>query len=69
MRACVKAGCGASARATVSLRYGPREVLIVDLLGERDPNLLELCSSHADTLSPPIGWRVTDRRSDRVTTA
>ena len=48
--------------ATVALRYSEREVLVGDLIAEADPNLLDLCSSHADGLSPPIGWRITDRR-------
>jgi hypothetical protein len=46
----------------VSLVYDPREVVIVDLTGERDPNLLELCRRHTDGLSPPLGWRLTDQR-------
>ena len=50
------------ARATVALRYSDREVLVGDLIAEPDPNLLDLCSSHADGLSPPIGWRISDRR-------
>jgi hypothetical protein len=65
----VKTGCDATADVTVSLIYGSREVVIVDLLLERDPNLLELCRPHADALSPPIGWRVTDHRADQASSA
>ena len=62
MRTCAKAGCGDHAEATVALAYADREVVLVDLLEELDPNLLELCRRHADRLSPPMGWRVTDHR-------
>jgi hypothetical protein len=43
--------------------YGPREVLVVDLVAERDPDRLELCRPHADRLSPPLGWQLSDRRA------
>jgi hypothetical protein len=48
---------------TVSLAYRAREVVLVDLLGEHDPNLIDLCDAHAAGLSPPRGWRLEDRRS------
>jgi hypothetical protein len=63
VRACSKHGCDSEAEVTVALRYGDREVQILDLIAERDPNLLELCASHATGLSPPLGWRVEDRRA------
>jgi hypothetical protein len=50
----------------VSLRYGTKEVVIVDLEHERDPNFLELCRPHADRLSPPIGWNLSDHRSESL---
>ena len=56
--------CNADPAATVSLRYGDREVVIVDLTGERDPNLLDLCEEHVSRMTPPVGWTVRD---DRVT--
>jgi len=66
VRICSRNDCKAQAEAAVTLRYGPREVDVVDLHHERDPNLLELCGSHADRLSPPVGWQLTDRRSVRL---
>ena len=63
MRACSKRGCSEEAAATVALSYGARQVEIVDLISEREPGLLELCASHAAGLSPPLGWRVSDRRA------
>jgi len=64
VRSCSKNGCEVRAEATITLRYGPREVVIVDLEHERDPNLLELCRPHADRLSPPIGWDLSDHRTE-----
>jgi hypothetical protein len=65
-RACSRNGCAEPAESTVSLAYGAKEVLIGDLRGDRDPNLLELCGTHADRLSPPLGWALDDRRSISV---
>ena len=62
MRACSKPHCNGPAAATVALRYDRRQVAMVDLLPEFDPNHLELCAAHADGLVPPIGWVVRDER-------
>jgi hypothetical protein len=69
VRTCSKNGCGRQAESTVTLRYGPKEVVVVDLAPERDPNLIELCRAHADVLSVPLGWELADLRSARATTA
>lgn len=55
--------CNADPAATVSLRYADREVVIADLTGERDPNLLDLCEEHVSRMTPPVGWTVRDDRS------
>ncbi|MFN2544830.1 MAG: DUF3499 family protein [Actinomycetota bacterium] len=65
----MRTGCADPAEATVGLLYRDREVMIVDLVAERDPNLLELCGPHTDRLSPPVGWRVTDNRSGAASSA
>lgn len=49
--------------ATVSLRYTERQVVIGDLVTERDPNLLDLCREHVDRMTPPVGWTVSDSRA------
>ncbi|MGZ8629449.1 MAG: DUF3499 family protein [Actinomycetota bacterium] len=64
MRTCAKMRCDAEPVATVSLRYEEREVAIVDLLPERDRNLLDLCRTHVDRMTPPVGWCVRDSRAD-----
>ena len=45
------------------LRYQSREVHVLELTGEPDPNLLDLCADHVDRLTPPLGWAVRDGRS------
>ena len=54
--------CESEPVATVSLRYNERQVLIGDLVPERDPNLLDLCRDHVDRMTPPVGWTVDDAR-------
>jgi hypothetical protein len=63
MRTCAKMRCTAEPVATVALLYAQREVLVDDLVAERDPNLLDLCRDHVDRMTPPLGWTVSDRRS------
>src|SRR5207253_11146409 len=63
MRRCAKMNCDQPPSATVTLSYGSREVLVDDLLGEPDPNLLDLCPTHVSRMTPPIGWSLHDRRS------
>jgi Protein of unknown function (DUF3499). len=55
--------CAAEPVATITLRYTEREVVVGDLLPERDPNLLDLCREHVDRMTPPVGWAVIDGRS------
>jgi len=38
-------------------------VVVVDLLDERDRNLLDLCREHVDRMTPPVGWTVRDERT------
>jgi len=62
MRRCAKMRCRAEPVATVALRYAEREVVVAELAPERDPELLDLCRTHVDRMTPPLGWTVTDRR-------
>lgn len=55
MRTCAKMRCGQEPVVTVSLAYTEREVVVADLLPERDPNLLDLCRDHVDRMTPPRG--------------
>jgi uncharacterized protein DUF3499 len=54
--------CNVEPAATVSLHYEDRLVVIGPLIGERDPNLLDLCDEHVARMTPPVGWTVRDER-------
>jgi uncharacterized protein DUF3499 len=54
--------CRAAPAATITLRYADRLIVIGELLPERDPNLLDLCSQHVRAMTPPVGWLVDDAR-------
>jgi hypothetical protein len=66
MRGCAKNGCEELASASVGLRYEQRIVVVGDLQLRQDPNLLELCTVHADRMTPPRGWVTEDRRGPVV---
>jgi hypothetical protein len=65
MRTCAKMRCDREPVVTVSLSYAEREVRVVDLLAERDPNLLDLCDEHSARMTPPVGWTIHDLRAAR----
>ena len=54
--------CPAEPIATIALRYADRTVMIGPLRPERDPRLLDLCSRHVASMTPPVGWLVDDTR-------
>ncbi len=62
VRECAKLGCREMATATMALRYGDRICWIADLVPERDPNLIDLCGAHADSMIAPYGWDLIDDR-------
>jgi hypothetical protein len=62
VRVCAKLRCLEPAVATAALRYGERVVWIGDLVPAQDPNLFDLCESHAARLTAPYGWRRVDDR-------
>jgi hypothetical protein len=55
--------CSVEAVATVGLSYEGRVVVVVDLVPEPNPNLVDLCEAHVERLTPPLGWRVRDERA------
>ena len=63
MRSCAKMRCGNEPMATISLVYTERQVVVTDLIPERDPNLLDLCDEHVGRMTPPVGWVVRDERA------
>jgi hypothetical protein len=56
-------GCREPATSTAALRYRERELWIGDLVPARDPNLFDLCESHAASIRPLYGWKKLDGRS------
>ena len=62
MRTCQKQHCDRPAAVSVAMRYGSKEVLVTDLLAESDRRLVEFCSDHAASLTPPFGWSLRDER-------
>lgn len=67
-RLCSRPGCAEPARATLVFQYGTRSLWVQDL-ADRDPHTIDLCSMHADRLSPPRGWTGEDRRRPAGPTA
>ncbi len=67
-RLCTRPGCAESATASLSFHYASRELWIEDL-GERQPHTIDLCTMHADRISPPRGWTGEDRRRTAPPTA
>lgn len=55
--------CDAFPAATIALLYGSREVVVGNLVAERDPNLLDLCAEHVERMTPPRGWVLRDERT------
>lgn len=48
----------------MSYDYGDRAVWLDELNAAVEPGSgYPLCSKHADRLTPPLGWTLTDRRS------
>ena len=58
MRTCSRIGCSTPASTMALVRYEAREIELTDLPDEPDPRLVELCSDHADRLTPPLGWTI-----------
>lgn len=61
-RLCSRPGCSERAAVTLTYDYGHSHVWLDELHAERDPHAYDLCRRHADDLSVPLGWHLTDRR-------
>ncbi len=58
------ARCGGPAAALMSFNYGERAVWLDDLDRPTQPGTgYPLCAVHADRLTPPLRWTLTDRRN------
>ncbi len=58
---CVR--CGAPAGIKMAFAYEARLIWLEDLSEPTIPGLgYAMCESHADRLTPPVGWSLHDRR-------
>lgn len=61
-RTCARTGCAGSAAATLSFNYQQRTVWIERRSDEPHPSTYDLCADHAERISVPVGWSLTDCR-------
>ncbi len=54
--------CGAPAAAMMTFEYADGAVWLDDIV-ELDHMSYLLCADHADRMTPPHGWTLTDRRT------
>jgi len=57
------ARCGSPAGTFMSFAYVDRAVWLDDLIIRDDAHGYALCADHADRMTPPLGWTLTDRRT------
>ena len=56
--------CGVLATAAMSYDYQAQQVWVGELHEPLEPGAAyAMCETHADRLTPPVGWTLTDRRS------
>lgn len=55
--------CGSPAAALMSFDYGGSSVWLDDLVDPLERHGYRLCADHADRMTPPHGWTLTDRRT------
>jgi hypothetical protein len=59
---CVR--CGGPGAALMTFSYEERAVWLSDLVAAVGPGEgFPLCARHADRMTPPLGWTLTDHRS------
>lgn len=58
---CVR--CGSPAGTKMTFDYAAGAVWLEDVVAAADGPGYLLCVDHADRLTPPLGWTLTDRRS------
>lgn len=61
LRHCARPGCGGAAAAWLTYDYASRTVWL-DHPQDSDGGW-GMCATHAETLTVPVGWALTDRRS------
>ena len=56
--------CGVLATAAMSYEYESQQVWVGELTAPIEPGAAyAMCEQHADRLTPPVGWTLTDSRT------
>lgn len=55
--------CGSPAAANMTFNYDASALWLDDIVAPTEPYGYALCSNHADRMTPPHGWTLTDRRT------
>lgn len=55
--------CGAPAAAMMTFDYDQGEVWMDDIVDQMAVQGYPLCADHADRMTPPLSWTLTDRRT------
>lgn len=58
---CMRQGCARTAEARLIITPGELLVTLEDLTDPDEPTQM-VCNSHANSIRPPVGWSVSDRR-------
>lgn len=58
---CVR--CAAPAGIVMTFSYPDRVVWLDDLDEAPTPGVYAMCEEHAGRLTPPVGWKLVDRRT------
>lgn len=64
-RTCARPRCSEDASATLTYAYDECTVWLDSLSSEDHPMTHDMCDVHAESLSVPLGWDLSDRRSAR----
>lgn len=64
-RHCSRPTCSDPAVVTLTYEYRRSHVWLDVLSADRDPHGYDLCRTHANALSVPVGWQLTDRQGYR----
>lgn len=63
-RHCSRPGCGRPAVATLTYAYADQTAVVGPLAEEENPHSWDLCATHRDRISAPVGWELV--RVDRI---
>ena len=55
--------CGSPANSIMTFAYGESSVWLDDLVETGRFHGYPMCADHADRMTPPQGWTLTDRRT------